>query len=98
MSGFSQKGYGYELVLDLHGCDTSIFNRNSIDQFFTELCELIMMEKCQVHFWDDVGVALEERQTETHAKATTSYSIILTSTNVIHTLYLLESAYGNKYS
>ena len=48
--------YGHELVLDLHSCNTARFNRASIDQFFTELCGLIDMEKCEVHFWDDIGV------------------------------------------
>lgn len=55
--------YGYELVLDLHGCDPTTFSRSSLDDFFTELCELIDMRRCEVHFWDDVGVRPEERQT-----------------------------------
>ena len=37
--------YGYELVLDIHECDPSTFNRDSIENFFDELCDLIDMEK-----------------------------------------------------
>ena len=31
--------YGYELVLDLHGCNPRRFNRKDIDDYFTELVE-----------------------------------------------------------
>ena len=92
------RNYGFELVLDLHGCDASTFDRNSIDRFFTELCDLIDMEKCEVHFWDDVGVAPEEQQTEPHTKGTSAVCFILTSTIVIHTLDLLNAAYVNIFS
>ncbi len=90
--------YGYELVLDLHNCDPSTFNRKSIDRFFTELCAVIEMEKCEVHFWDDVGVPPEEQQTEPHTKGTSAVCFILTSTIVIHTLDLLEAVYVNIFS
>ncbi len=92
------QSYGYELVLDLHECDSGTFNRKSIDMFFTELCEIIDMEKCEVHFWDDVGVPIEEQQTEPHAKGTSAVCFILTSTIVIHTLDLLKTAYINIFS
>ena len=44
--------YGFELVIDLHGCESALFNRRDIDRYFTQLCNLIEMEKCEVHFWD----------------------------------------------
>jgi S-adenosylmethionine/arginine decarboxylase-like enzyme len=81
--------YGFECVLDLHSCDVSRFNRPSIDQFFTELCDLIEMEKCEVHFWDDIGVLPEEQQTLPHTKGTSAVCFILTSSIVIHTLDLM---------
>ena len=90
--------YGYELILDLHGCDTKLFNRRDIDRFFTELCALIEMEKCEVHFWDDIGVPLEERQTLPHTKGTSAVCFILTSTIVVHTLDLLHAVYVNIFS
>jgi S-adenosylmethionine/arginine decarboxylase-like enzyme len=90
--------YGYELVLDLHGCNPSTFNRTSIDQFFTELCDLIKMERCEVHFWDDVGVPVEDQQTLPHTKGTSAVCFILTSSIVIHTLDLMGAVYVNIFS
>ena len=55
--------YGWELILDLHECVSAKFTRDHIDGYFTELCDLINMQKCEVHFWDDVDVPLEEQQT-----------------------------------
>ncbi len=90
--------YGYELILDLHGCDTDMFNRNSIDRFFTDICDLIDMKKCEVHFWDDLDVPEEERQTSPHTKGTSAVCFILTSSIVIHTLDLLGTVYINIFS
>ncbi len=90
--------YGYELILDLKACHPTTFNRESIDRFFSELCELINMEKCEVHFWDDVGVPLEEQQTDPHTKGTSAVCFILTSTIVIHTLDILKTVYVNIFS
>ena len=90
--------YGCELVLDLHGCDVALFNRQHIDNFFTELCDIIDMQKCEVHFWDDLGVQLEERQTSPQTKGTSAVCFILTSTIVVHTLDLLGAVYVNVFS
>ena len=90
--------YGIELILDLKGCDTATFNRQSLDDFFTKLCELIEMEKCEVHFWDDLGVPVEEQQTEAHTRGTSAVCFILTSTIVVHTLDDLDSVYVNIFS
>lgn len=90
--------YGVELVLDLHNCDPSTFNRPSLDRFFTELCKLIDMERCVVHFWDDVGVPEDEQQTEPHTKGTSAVCFILTSSIVVHTLDLLGTVYVNMFS
>jgi S-adenosylmethionine/arginine decarboxylase-like enzyme len=93
-----KKRYGAELVLDLHECDPTTFTRNSLDSFFTELCELIDMEKCVVHFWDDVGVPEEEQQTLPHTKGTSAVCFILTSSIVVHTLDLMGAVYVNIFS
>ena len=66
--------------------------------FFIELCDLIDMERCEVHFWDDVGVSPEEQQTQPHTKGTSAVCFILTSTIVVHTLDLLKSVYVNIFS
>lgn len=90
--------YGYELILDLHGCDVSRFNRKSLDGYFAMICKAIDMQKCKRYFWDDVGVAPEEQQTLPHTKGTSAVQFILTSTIVIHTLELLGAAYVNIFS
>jgi len=98
MTHMSKNPYGFELILDLHGCNSTTFNRVSIDNYFEKLCIAIDMEKCDRYFWDDVGVPPEERQTSPHTKGTSAVQFILTSTIVIHTLDLLNAAYINIFS
>lgn len=90
--------YGWELVLDLHGCDGERFSRKHLDRYFSELCILIKMEKCEVYFWDDVDVPSDERQNSPLTKGTSAVCFILTSTIVIHTLEELNAAYVNIFS
>ncbi len=93
-----EKPYGYELILDLHGCDVSKFNRESLDGYFEKLCKAIDMQKCERYFWDDVGLPPEKRQTSPHTKGSSAVQFILTSSIVIHTLDLLEAVYINVFS
>jgi len=92
------KTYGEELILDLHACDTATFTRGSITRFCMELCELIDMERCDLHFWDDLGVPAGEQQTNPKTKGTSAVQFILTSTIVIHALELMKTAYVNIFS
>ncbi|SJM33309.1 S-adenosylmethionine decarboxylase [Mesorhizobium delmotii] len=90
--------YGIELLLDLHGCDVATFNRGSLDAYFTGICDVIKMERCDVHFWDDINVAPENMSTEPKTKGTSAVCFIITSTIVVHTLDLLGTAYINIFS
>ena len=90
--------YGKELILDIHHCDPSTFNRKSIKNFFKELCELIDMEKEKLCWWDDLNTPEEEKETEPHLKGTTAIQFIKTSNITIHTLDLLKSVYLNIFS
>ena len=90
--------YGKELIIDLHDCDSSTFNRKSIKNFFIELCDQIDMERCKLSWWDNHGVPKDEQQTEPHLKGTTAVQFILTSNIVIHTLDLLGNVYINIFS
>ena len=92
------KSYGKELIIDLHGCDASSFNRKSMRKFFKELCVLIDMERCKLSWWDDYGVPLEEQETEPHMKGTSAIQFIRTSTITIHTLDLMKNVYLNIFS
>jgi len=92
------KAYGLELILDLHECDVTRFTRSSIDEYLEELCNLIEMERCDLYFWDDVGVSPKEQQTDPKTKGTSVVQFILTSTIVIHTLDLMQAVYVNLFS
>ncbi len=94
----SQKPYGFELIMDLHSCDVSKFNRTGLQKYFAALCKAIDMERCELHFWDDVGVPPEERQASPYTKGTSAVQFILTSTIVVHTLDLLKTVYINIFS
>jgi len=90
--------YGKELILDLHNCDSSLFTRGNIENFFIDLCSEIDMERGDLYFWDDVGVPEEEKQTDPITKGTSAVQFILTSSIVIHTLDELENVYINLFS
>ena len=90
--------YGIELIIDLHNCDPSTFNRRSIKKFFAKLCERIEMEPEKLCWWDDHGVPPEERETEPHMKGTSAVQFIRTSNITIHTLELLKRVYLNIFS
>ena len=90
MSTKTRNPYGFELIIDMHRCSVSTFNRESLDGYFEKLCKAIKMQKCERYFWDDVGVAEAEKQTSPHTKGTSAVQFILTSTVVIHTLDLLQ--------
>ena len=90
--------YGVELILDLHGCAPSTFNRESISAYFERLCVLIDMKREALHFWDDIGVAEEDKQTSPHTQGTSAVQFILTSSIVIHTLDQLRAVYINMFS
>jgi S-adenosylmethionine/arginine decarboxylase-like enzyme len=90
--------YGIELILDLHGCDATKFTRPSITAYFEQLCELIDMQREDLHFWDDVGLSEEDKQTSPHTQGTSAVQFILTSSIVIHTLDQLKAIYINIFS
>jgi len=93
-----REGYGKELIIDIHNCDPSKFNRKSIEIFFIELCDLIDMQRCDLHFWDDLYTPPEEKETEPHLVGTSAIQFIKTSNIVIHTLDILKRAYINVFS
>ena len=90
--------FGIELIIDLHGCDASTFTRARITEYFEKLCELIDMEREDLHFWDDVGLSEEDKQTSPHMQGTSAVQFILTSSIVIHTLDQLKAIYINIFS
>ena len=98
MKESSQKPYGFELIMDLHECDVSKFNRESLDGYFEKVCKAIDMQKCERYFWDDVDVPEDEKETLPHTKGTSAVQFIITSNITIHTLDLLKAVYINIFS
>ncbi len=92
------KHYGKELILDLHKCDVSKFNRVNIEAYFIELCEIIDMEAEDLHFWDDLDIPEGERENLPHLVGTSAIQFIKTSNITIHTLDLMENVYLNIFS
>ncbi|MBT5048773.1 MAG: S-adenosylmethionine decarboxylase [Rhodospirillaceae bacterium] len=90
--------YGVELILDLHKCNPATFTRESISAYFERLCELIDMKREALHFWDDVGVPEEDKQTSPHTQGTSAVQFILTSSIVIHALDQMGAVYINMFS
>lgn len=90
--------YGKELILDLHECNPKKFNRYYLKKYFTELCDLIKMQRSKLCWWDDLGLPQEKKQTLPHTKGTSAVQFILTSNVTIHTLDILESVYINIFS
>ena len=93
------KPYGYSLVLDMHGCDVNKFNRITIGTFLRDLAtEILHVEPCDLHFWDDVGVPDDEKQTDPKTQGTSACLFIITSNITIHTLDQLGSVYLDVFS
>lgn len=90
--------YGKELILDLHDCNVETFTRESIGNYFDELCELIDMQAQNRHFWDDEGLSPEECQTNPKTCGVSAVQFILTSTIVVHSLTKLGRVYVNIFS
>ncbi len=91
-------GYGKELIIDLKDCDSSKFTRKAIEQYMIWLCGLIDMKRSDLHFWDDVDVPEEDKETEPHLKGTSAIQFITTSNITIHTLDLVGEVYVNIFS
>lgn len=90
--------YGPELILDLHGCDVSTFNRKSLRQFAKGMCKEIGMTPHKFVSWDDDGVPPEECQTKPDTKGYSAIQFLMESSIVIHTLELRQEAFINIFS
>ncbi len=92
------KPYGLELILDIHNADPLTFNRKSIRNYLKQLCKLIDMQRCDLHWWDDLYSAEEEKETLPHLVGTSAIQFIRTSNITIHTLDILKRVYLNIFS
>ena len=90
--------YGMELVLDCHHCDITRFTRKDLREYFKGLVKLLGMKAGTLHFWDDVGVSENEKQTDPMTTGTSAIQFILTSNITVHCLDLLGNVYVNVFS
>lgn len=92
----SDKPYGYELIIDLDKADVRKFTREALAEFLDTLCiDILNVRPEDRHFWDDVGLTLEQCQTDPKTKGTTVVQFLLTSNVTIHTLDILRKVYIN---
>ena len=91
--------YGKELILDIHKVkNTHLFNRKDIKKFMIQLCELIDMEREDLHFWDELYTPEEDKFTEPHLIGTSAVQFITTSNITIHALNVMKRVYLNIFS
>ena len=91
--------YGKELILDIHNCDVSKFNRRDIERYIGVLCnDIIDMEREDLYWWDYEDDANGYKEAPSHLKGTSCVQFILTSTIVIHSLVDLKKIFINIFS
>ena len=89
--------YGKELILDLHNCDATRFNKMSLDKFFVDLAELTDMELCKRYWWTMDECPPEWRDIP-HLNGISAVQFISTSNFTIHTLTDLKAVYLNIFT
>ena len=86
--------YGRELILDLKDCDVKKFTRDSLNEYFTTICNLLKLNKVQVHFWDYEN-EFERKDAPKHLAGVTAICFLTTSNITIHTLDKLKQVHIN---
>jgi len=91
--------YGKELILDLHNCNKELMNKETIEVYFKELCNLIDMEAVKAEYWvEDEGMNKAEYDANPHLQGTSAVQFIKTSNITIHTISGLGNVYLNIFS
>lgn len=93
-----EEPYGYETLIDLKDCNTGLFTRKIIKQFFIELCDCTIMTPEKLVWWDDIGLPKEFQQKDKRTKGTSAVQFILTSHIFIHTFDLTGRVNINFFS
>ena len=81
----------------MSGCDSGKFTRENITDYLNRVCVAIGATQCELHFWDDDGLPIEERQTKAKTKGRTAIQFLLESNITIHTLDILKEVYVNVF-
>lgn len=93
------KSYGKELILDIHNCDVSKFNRTDIAIYIATLCDKVIdMEREDLHWWDYEDDPEGYKEAPSHLKGVSCVQFIKTSTIIIHSLVDLKKIFINVFS
>ncbi len=93
------EAYGKELILDIHECDVSKFNRKDIEAYLVELCDdVIDMKREDLHWWDYLDEPEEYDKAPDHLKGTSCIQFITTSNIIIHAVDPLKKIFVNIFS
>jgi S-adenosylmethionine/arginine decarboxylase-like enzyme len=90
--------YGQELILDIHGCDTTNMTYRGIKNYLDELCKEIDMVKCGLHFWEEEFIPKEEWENCPHLRGISAVQFIKTSSITVHAIYGLKRFYVDIFS
>lgn len=88
-----QEPYAKHLVLDMTGCDTTMFTRRDIALFMEQMCQQLDVRPAILHFWDGDEIIPGATQLEGKVGGISAVQFLLQSTIVVHTLELLGKAY-----
>ena len=89
--------YGQEMILDLHGCDRSLFTRKAITRYFKQLCELLDMKRHDLHFWE-FDTPSARLIAPAHLAGISAVQFIATSNVTLHALDKVKAVYINVFS
>jgi len=82
---------GKELILDLFECEFFMLQKQALDEFFVQLCNLIDMERTKLFYWEYDG-------TVEHLKGLSAVQFIKTSNITVHTFDNERKVSINLYS
>ncbi len=89
----TQKIYGYELIINLIGCDSKVISsKDKLQEYVDELCRLIKMKKYGKTLLPYFG------EKEAHTKGYSLVQLIETSSITGHFSEFWETAYINIFS
>lgn len=91
----TEQVFGFELILNLHDCNTDRFNTKDLKEYFKGLCNVIGTRVLQPYFWD---ASESPHGLPKNLHGISAVCFILTSSITIHTANYLKTVYINIFS
>lgn len=89
--------YGYELVIDVYGCNAELFNRAALLEFFGRICRRLKLRPERLHWWD-YDDPQEKAAAPIHLRGTSAVQFIETSNLIVHVLDDLGMVFINLFT